>query len=48
MLASWAGCSVTRDCSHRGFAKYGRALLTSQILEEIGPAFERFAGIDEH
>ncbi|KAL1935808.1 hypothetical protein VTP01DRAFT_4948 [Rhizomucor pusillus] len=43
MLASWAGCSVTRDCSHRGFAKYGRALLTSQILEEIGPAFEKFA-----
>lgn len=44
MLASWAACCVTRDSSKRAFEKYGRAMLTSQMVEEIGAAYAKFAG----
>lgn len=44
MLAAWGACTITRDSSRRGFQKYGRALLTSQMLEEIGPSYVSFVG----
>lgn len=44
MLAAWAACSITKESSRRGFEKYGRSLLTSNILEEIGAAFAKFSG----
>ena len=44
MLAAWGACSVTRDCSKRAFQKYGRAMLTSHMLEEIGPSYDEFMG----
>lgn len=43
MLASWGACCVTRDSSKRAFEKYGRAMLTSQMIEEIGAAYAKFA-----
>ncbi|KAJ8660064.1 YjeF family domain-containing protein [Lichtheimia ornata] len=43
MLASWGACCVTRDSSKRAFEKYGRAMLTSQMVEEIGAAYAKFA-----
>ncbi|ORY98907.1 H-hydrate dehydratase [Syncephalastrum racemosum] len=44
MFAAWGACTITRDSSRRGFQKYGRALLTSQMLEEIGPSYVSFVG----
>ncbi|CAO3685760.1 unnamed protein product [Umbelopsis ramanniana] len=39
LLAAWAGCRVVRECAKRAFAKHGRAVLTSHLLEEIGPSY---------
>ncbi|KAI9491558.1 H-hydrate dehydratase [Zychaea mexicana] len=44
MLAAWGACSITRDSSRRAFQKYGRAMLTSHMLEEIGAAYDKLAG----
>ena len=39
MLAVFAGCAVTRECSRLAFAKYGRALQASDLTEEVATAF---------
>jgi ATP-dependent NAD(P)H-hydrate dehydratase len=39
LLAAWAGCRIVRECAKRAFEKHGRAVLTSNLLEEIGPSY---------
>jgi len=39
LLSAWAGCRIVRECAKRSFEKHGRAVLTSHLLEEIGPAY---------
>ena len=38
-LAAVAGSMLTREVSRRGFAKEGRAVVTQDMLKEIGGAF---------
>jgi ATP-dependent NAD(P)H-hydrate dehydratase len=39
ILAAVAGSMLTREVSRRGFAKEGRAVVTQDMLKEIGGAF---------
>ncbi|KAG2184534.1 hypothetical protein INT43_000443 [Umbelopsis isabellina] len=39
LLSAWAGCRIVRECAKRAFEKHGRAVLTSNLVEEIGPAY---------
>ncbi|CAM0135776.1 hypothetical protein VKS41_001792 [Umbelopsis sp. WA50703] len=39
LLSAWAGCRIVRECAKRAFEKHGRAVLTSHLVEEIGPAY---------
>lgn len=49
LLASVGGSLVTRTTSKRGFKRYGRALVTEDLLSEIGSAFaEVFDHDDDH
>ncbi|KAG0266565.1 hypothetical protein DFQ27_009675 [Actinomortierella ambigua] len=42
-LTACAGaCALTRECSRRAFQKHRRALQSSDVVEEIGPLFDRF------
>ncbi|CAG8532282.1 24733_t:CDS:2 [Gigaspora rosea] len=41
MLASFAGCTINRECSWAAFSKLGRSVQTSDMIPEIGPSFQR-------
>ncbi|CAG8445577.1 14405_t:CDS:2, partial [Dentiscutata heterogama] len=41
MLASFAGCTLMRECSWAAFTKLGRSVQTSDMIPEIGPSFQR-------
>ncbi|CAG8697344.1 5222_t:CDS:10, partial [Acaulospora morrowiae] len=41
MLASFAGCTIVRECSRAAFEKLGRSVQTSDIISEIGPIFKQ-------
>ncbi|CAG8798281.1 19179_t:CDS:10, partial [Cetraspora pellucida] len=41
MLASFAGCTLMRECSWAAFEKFGRSVQTSDMIPEIGPSFQR-------
>lgn len=42
MYATWSACTITRTSSKLAFSKYGRSVLTSHILEEIGTSYDQF------
>ncbi|CAG8505926.1 4437_t:CDS:10 [Diversispora eburnea] len=42
MLASFAGCVITRECSRIAFGKLGRSVQTSDIISEIAYSFNNF------
>ncbi|KAG9024634.1 hypothetical protein FRB95_011252 [Tulasnella sp. JGI-2019a] len=44
LLAAIGGSHITRVASRMAFSKYGRGVLTSNMLEEIGPAYETLFG----
>jgi len=44
LLAAIGGSHITRVASRIAFGKYGRGVLTSNMLEEIGPAYEALFG----
>jgi ATP-dependent NAD(P)H-hydrate dehydratase len=44
LLASAAGSIVTRTCSRMAFKKYGRGVVTQDMLSEIGGAFGEVFG----
>lgn len=39
MVAGLAACMLTRRCANRAFAKYGRGIVTTRMVEEITAAF---------
>ena len=40
MLASYAAAALTKECNKRAFSKHRRAMVASDMIAEIGPAFE--------
>jgi len=44
MLAAVAACAMTRECNRRAFAKCRRAMLASDMIDEIGAVFEDMFG----
>jgi len=44
LLASVAGSTLTRTAAHIAFGKLGRGMLTSDMIGEIGPAYEKHFG----
>ncbi|CAO3585821.1 unnamed protein product [Absidia cylindrospora] len=48
LYAAWSACSIVRESSRRAFEKYGRAVLTSHMLEEIGPSYSLFTKGELH
>ena len=38
-LAAYAGSRVTREAARRAFCAHGRAMVSTDLVEEIGPAF---------
>ncbi|XP_070264696.1 ATP-dependent (S)-NAD(P)H-hydrate dehydratase isoform X3 [Myotis yumanensis] len=41
LVAAFGACSLTRQCNHQAFQKYGRSTTTSDMIAEIRPAFNR-------
>ena len=41
ILAGWAACRLTRACAAQAFSQQGRATTTTDLIGEIGPAFQR-------
>ncbi|XP_024900738.1 ATP-dependent (S)-NAD(P)H-hydrate dehydratase isoform X3 [Pteropus alecto] len=39
LLAAFGACSLTRQCSHQAFQKHGRSTTTTDMISEVGPAF---------
>lgn len=46
ILAAAGGCMVTRTASRFGFKKQGRALVTQDLIPELGNAFADIFGDD--
>jgi ATP-dependent NAD(P)H-hydrate dehydratase len=44
VLASVGASFITRTASKIAFGKYGRGVLTSHMISEVGPAFEEIFG----
>ncbi|GAN09462.1 ribokinase-like protein [Mucor ambiguus] len=42
MYATWGACQITRTSSNLAFKKYGRSVLTTHMLEEIGASYDKF------
>ncbi|RUS22990.1 hypothetical protein BC937DRAFT_94109 [Endogone sp. FLAS-F59071] len=47
VLAGYAGCHLVREVARSAYAKHGRAVLTSDMVGEIGGAFSRMFGESE-
>ncbi|XP_054430373.1 ATP-dependent (S)-NAD(P)H-hydrate dehydratase isoform X2 [Pteronotus mesoamericanus] len=41
LVAAFGACSLTRQCNHQAFQKHGRSTMTTNMIEEIGPAFSK-------
>jgi ATP-dependent NAD(P)H-hydrate dehydratase len=41
MLASYAACTLVRECSCSAFKKFGRSVQTSDMVNEIGHSFQK-------
>lgn len=41
LVAAWGACTLTRECNHQAFQKYGRSTTTTDMIAEIGTAFSR-------
>ncbi|GLH13674.1 ATP-dependent (S)-NAD(P)H-hydrate dehydratase [Gryllus bimaculatus] len=44
VIASYAGCRLTRECAVRAVARAGRSTVASDMIDEIHPAFETLLG----
>jgi ATP-dependent NAD(P)H-hydrate dehydratase len=42
MYAAWGACAISRTSSRLAFEKYGRGVLTSHMVEEIGESYDLF------
>ncbi|KAM9320975.1 ATP-dependent (S)-NAD(P)H-hydrate dehydratase [Gastrophryne carolinensis] len=41
MVAAFGACSLTRQCNHQAFQKYGRSMTTGDMISEVGTAFNK-------
>lgn len=41
LVAAFGACSLTRQCNNQAFQKYGRSMTTTDMIEEIGSAFNK-------
>ncbi|KAL1773154.1 ATP-dependent (S)-NAD(P)H-hydrate dehydratase isoform X1 [Sigmodon hispidus] len=41
LVASWGACTLTRECNHQAFQKYGRSTTTTDMIAEVGTAFSK-------
>ncbi|XP_031194897.1 ATP-dependent (S)-NAD(P)H-hydrate dehydratase isoform X3 [Mastomys coucha] len=41
LVAAWGACTLTRECNHQAFQKYGRSTTTTDMIAEVGTAFSR-------
>jgi len=44
LLAAYGGACVARHCSNRAFAENGRSMQASDMLKQVGPAYNHFFG----
>ena len=44
LLAAYAGSTITREASRMTFGRMKRAMQTSDMLHEVGPAYEHLFG----
>ena len=40
ILAAYAACHLTRRCGCQAFSRHRRATTTTDMIQEVGPAFE--------
>ncbi|CAG8536719.1 462_t:CDS:10 [Paraglomus brasilianum] len=41
VLASYAGCTIVRECSRVAFEEFGRSMQTSDLIPKIGPVLDK-------
>lgn len=41
VVAAFGACSLTRQCNSQAFQRHGRSTTTTDMIQEIGPAFKR-------
>ncbi|CAN9497641.1 unnamed protein product [Ophioblennius macclurei] len=41
VVAAFGACSLTRQCNSQAFQQHGRSTTTSDMIQEIGPAFKK-------
>ncbi|XP_018105330.1 ATP-dependent (S)-NAD(P)H-hydrate dehydratase 1 isoform X1 [Xenopus laevis] len=41
LVAAFGACSLTRQCNHQAFQKYGRSMTTSDMISEVWTAFNK-------
>ncbi|KAM6934166.1 ATP-dependent (S)-NAD(P)H-hydrate dehydratase [Xenentodon cancila] len=41
IVAAFGACSLTRQCNSQAFQRHGRSTTTSDMIQEIGPAFRK-------
>ncbi|XP_063809239.1 ATP-dependent (S)-NAD(P)H-hydrate dehydratase isoform X1 [Pseudophryne corroboree] len=41
VVAAFGACSLTRQCNHQAFQKYGRSMTTGDMISEVGTAFNK-------
>ena len=41
LLAAFGACALTKQCNSQAFQTHGRATTTSDMIQEIGPAFRK-------
>ncbi|XP_041438331.1 ATP-dependent (S)-NAD(P)H-hydrate dehydratase isoform X2 [Xenopus laevis] len=41
LVAAFGACSLTRQCNHQAFQKCGRSMTTSDMISEVGTAFNK-------
>ena len=41
LLAAYGACLIVRSCAKEAYKKKGRAMMTSDMIEEIGRAFSQ-------
>ncbi|XP_040281154.1 ATP-dependent (S)-NAD(P)H-hydrate dehydratase isoform X1 [Bufo bufo] len=41
VVAAFGACSLTRQCNHQAFQKHGRSMTTTDMISEVGTAFNK-------
>ena len=41
LLAAFGACALTKQCNRQAFQSHGRSTTTSDMIQEVGPAFRK-------